>query len=691
MPNRLMDETSLYLLQHAHNPVAWYPWGGEALSRARDEDKPIFLSIGYAACHWCHVMAHESFEDGTTAAVMNELFVNIKVDREERPDLDSIYMDAVVGMTGRGGWPMSVFLTPDGKPFHGGTYFPPTPRYGMPSFRHVLESVAAAWRDRRAEVLENGDGLVGYLKRAGDFAEKDGSRSLSTVTLDEAEREIGRGFDGVNGGWGDAPKFPQPMTLEFLLRRHARTGDAKLRAMIDRTLVAMARGGMYDQLGGGFHRYSTDARWLVPHFEKMLYDNGQLARVYLHAWQALGDPLYRRIATGILDYVAREMTLAEGGFCSTQDADSEGAEGKFFAWTADEIRSILGDDAKLFNDGFGVTAGGNFTEGRLPPGRNILNAAKDAEGIAAANGLTPGAVEAKLDAARRALFAARESRVKPDRDDKVLSAWNGLMLAAFSEAARDESLGTKAATYLAIAERNAEFLLREMRTPAPGGRLLRVWKDGRARLNAYLEDHAGVIEGLIELYQTTFDERWFVAARELADSMIARFADPAGGFFDTSDDHEALVTRPKDLRDNAVPSGNAQAATVLLKLHAFTGDDTYYRQAESMLRLMQGAMARTPTGFSQWLCALDFALGGPREIAISGDLRTVEGRALLAAARDGYRPNQVIAAALPDRASAIPLLLDRPAIGGRATAYVCRDLACQKPVTEPGELLAQMQ
>ncbi|HZY41865.1 MAG TPA: thioredoxin domain-containing protein, partial [Anaerolineae bacterium] len=367
MSNRLINETSPYLLQHAHNPVAWYPWGAEALSKARAEDKPIFLSIGYAACHWCHVMEHESFEDETTAGVMNELFVNIKVDREERPDLDSIYMSAVVGLTGSGGWPMSVFLTPDGKPFYGGTYFPPTPRYGMPSFRDVLKAVADAWQNRRADIVKNSDGLVGYLKQASNFVEKVESQSLSTGTLSKAEQAISRGFDRVNGGWGSAPKFPQPMTLEFLLRRYTQTQNADLRTLIDQTLVAMARGGMYDQLGGGFHRYSTDAQWLVPHFEKMLYDNSQLARVYLHAWQALGDPFYRRIAIEILDYVAREMTHPDGGFYSTQDADSEGVEGKFFVWTVDDIRSILGDDAILFNDAYGITARGNFTEHQLPP------------------------------------------------------------------------------------------------------------------------------------------------------------------------------------------------------------------------------------------------------------------------------------------------------------------------------------
>ncbi|MBP7687381.1 MAG: thioredoxin domain-containing protein [Thermoflexales bacterium] len=688
MPNRLIDETSPYLLQHAHNPVEWYPWGEEALARARTENKPIFLSIGYAACHWCHVMEHESFEDETTARVMNELFVNIKVDREERPDLDSIYMSAVVGLTGGGGWPMSVFLTPDGRPFYGGTYFPSTPRHGMPAFREVLKAVADAWHNRREEILKNSDGILGYLKQANDFVAQVESQSLSTGTLAKAEQLIGRSFDRVNGGWGGAPKFPQPMTLEFLLRRYTQTANAPLRTMLDHTLQKMAHGGMYDQLGGGFHRYSTDAQWLVPHFEKMLYDNSQLARVYLHAAQALNEPFYRRIATEILDYVAREMTHPDGGFYSTQDADSEGVEGKFFVWTVAEVRSILGDDEILFSEVYGVTSHGNFHEHHLPAGQNILSVLKDPIGVAQANGLSLAELEAKLAQARQKLFDVRERRIKPQRDEKILAAWNGLMLAAFAEAARDPLLAERAQLYRSVAERNAEFLLREMRLP--GGRLLRTWKDGRAKLNAYLEDYAAVIEGLIELYQTTFDERWFVAARDLADTMLQHFADPAGGFFDTSDDHEALVTRPKDLQDNAVPSGNALAATVLLKLYAFTSDDLYYKQAELMLSILQGALAQAPTGFAQWLCALDFALSGPREIALVGDVQSGAGQALLAVVREGYRPNQVIAAAFPDRSSVVPLLAARPMLAGQPTAYVCQNFACQQPVVEPVALRGQL-
>jgi hypothetical protein len=688
MPNRLSDETSPYLLQHAHNPVEWYPWGEEALHQAQAEDKPIFLSIGYAACHWCHVMAHESFEDETTAQLLNKLFVNIKVDREERPDLDSIYMNAVVGLTGSGGWPMSVWLTPDGKPFYGGTYFPPEPRYNMPAFREVLQAVSNAWQSRRAEILQSGDNIAAYLRQATEFATTSERQPLSADTLLKAAQNMVRSYDRVHGGWGGAPKFPQPMALEFLLRRYMQNPDDTLRLVIDHTLSAMAQGGMYDQQGGGFHRYSTDAQWLVPHFEKMLYDNSQLARVYLHAWQALADPDYRLIAVEILDYVLREMTHPAGGFYSTQDADSEGVEGKFFLWTVDEIRALLGDEALLFNEIYGATAQGNFHEPHLPPGQNILSLVADPAAIAEKNGLSGAQLSTILTEARRILFAARERRVKPGRDEKVLAAWNGLMLATFAEAARDQTLGQRAELYRSAAEKNAAFLLQQMRTS--DGRLRRTWKAGQAKLNGYLEDYACVIDGLLELYQTTFDEQWFVAARDLAEMMMQHYADPAGGFFDTSDDHETLVARPKDVQDNAVPSGNAQAATVLLKLAAFTGEERYYRHAESLPGALQSALLQSPLGFAQWLIALDFALSDPQEIAIVGDPQSSEAQALLDVIRRGYRPHQVAAFGAPDRLSAVPLLRDRPMIDNRPTAYVCVRFACQRPTTDPAVLSGQL-
>ena len=673
MPNRLIDETSPYLLQHAHNPVDWYPWGAEALQKAQAEDKPIFLSIGYAACHWCHVMEHESFEDAETAAILNASFVSIKVDREERPDLDSIYMNAVVAMTGQGGWPMSLFLTPDGKPFYGGTYFPNTRRYNMPAFIDVLNAIAEAWQNRRAELVSGGARVVEALQSV-DFSGDD--TPLDPSTLDQAVTQMQGAFDWGEGGWGGAPKFPQPMALEFLMRVYARTRDELLLKMVTQTLDKMARGGLYDQLGGGFHRYSTDAVWIVPHFEKMLYDNAQLARVYLHAWQITRADFYRRIAEQTLDYVVREMTHPAGGFYSTQDADSEGHEGKFFVWTPDEIRAVLGADAPLFIDAYGVTEHGNFE------GKNILFAARDVDVLAAMRKISAAEVKAQLATARQKLFDAREQRVKPARDEKVLTGWNGLMLAAFAEAARV----LRRDDYRAVAERNAAFQLRALR--GADGRLHRSWKDGAVRLNGYLEDYANLAAGLLALYETTFDARWFVAARELADAMLAHFADPRGGFFDTSDDHETLVTRPKDVQDNAVPSGNAMVTMVLLQLGAFTGDVRYADAADRALRGVQRALAAAPLGFAQWLCALDFAMGQPKEIAIIGE--GAGAQALIDVVEREYRPNQVIAAARRADESPIPLLQGRAQINGRATAYVCRNFACQIPVNDPDALAGQL-
>jgi uncharacterized protein YyaL (SSP411 family) len=677
MPNRLVTESSPYLLQHAHNPVEWYPWGEEALRRAKAEDKPIFLSIGYAACHWCHVMEHESFEDPSTAAVMNQHFINIKVDREERPDLDDIYMKAVVAMTGHGGWPMSVFLTPDGVPFYGGTYFPPVPRHGMPGFAELLEAIAAAWQERRADVEHSGMGLLEVIRR-GD-APPDAAGVLSPSVLDAAYSVLERQYDLAQGGWGRAPKFPQPMTVEFLLRTHVRTTEQAALTMAASTLTKMACGGMYDQLGGGFHRYSTDAVWLVPHFEKMLYDNGQLARAYLHAWQVTRRPLLRRVAEETLDYIVREMTDPAGGFYSSQDADSEGVEGKFFVWSLAEIRKVLGEEADLFAGAYGVTEHGNFEGG------NVLHVVLDPEALAEQHGASVEDIEARLAAARARLFARREQRVRPGLDDKVLTAWNGLALAAFADAARI----LDRADYRAIAQRNAAFVLRELQTPA--GRLLRAWRRGRARLNAYLEDYANVIDGLLALYEATFEPRWFHEARRLADLMIAHFRDPAGGFFDTSDDHETLAVRPKGLQDNATPSGNAMAASGLLRLAAFTGEARYRDLAEEGLRLAQPQAASYPTAFARWLCTLDFALARPREIAIIGDPAAADTRALLAVAQGLYRPNHVLAVGRPGDAAGVPLLAQRTQLDGSATAYVCERFACQVPVTSPQALAAQLE
>ncbi len=701
MPNRLAHETSPYLLQHQHNPVDWYPWGPAALAKAKAEDKPIFLSIGYAACHWCHVMEHESFEDLATAKVMNELFVSVKVDREERPDLDSIYMNAVVAMTGNGGWPMSVFLTPDGVPFYGGTYFPPTPRHGMPAFQQVLLGVHEAWTHRREQALEGGESLLNYLRQAETLGLPLGGDDLSADTLAAAVKSAWSQFDWRNSGWGQAPKFPQPMLIEFLLRRHHLTGEATPLEMAVKTLRAMARGGMYDQLGGGFHRYATDAIWLVPHFEKMLYDNSQLARAYLHAWQVTGDAAvraeFRRVAEEILDYVLREMTDPSGGFYSTQDADSEGEEGRYFVWSVKEIDGVLGADAApqaaaLFKDYYGVTGPGNFE------GKNILFTASDLETAARQFDLTPDEARARLDAAKRALFAVRAQRVRPGLDDKVLAGWNGLMLAAFAEAAR----AFDRADYLKAATANAEFLLTKMRTA--DGRLYRSWRRpqtpevsetdevrGQARLNGYLEDYANVAEGLLALYEAAFDARWFTAARELMDHVLAHFSDSQGGFFDTRDDHETLVTRPKDIQDNATPSGNAMAVTVLLKLAALTAEPRYAEIAEATLRSVQPLLAQHPTAFAQWLCALSFALGQPKEIALVGDPARADMRAMLEVVFGAYRPFQVAAFKRPGEDSPVPLLAGREMKDGRATAAVCYHFACRLPVTDAEALRAQLE
>lgn len=677
MPNRLAQESSPYLQQHGSNPVDWFPWGAEALARALAEDKPIFLSIGYAACHWCHVMEHESFEDAATAEILNRNFVCIKVDREERSDLDSIYMQAVVAMTGHGGWPMSVWLNPQREPFYGGTYFPPERRHGMPGFKELLRNLAEAWQQRRGELQENARAMLEHLRSPAAAGGAAGALPDAGL-LPQALQAVLQSFDWSNGGWGAAPKFPQPMTIEFLLRQHARSADPLALEMAERTLQAMAAGGMYDQLGGGFHRYAVDDHWLVPHFEKMLYDNAQLARVYLHAFQVTGKPLYKRIVEETCDYLLREMTEPGGGFYSAQDADSEGEEGRFFVWSVAEVREILQADALLFMEAFDVTAGGNFE------GHSILHVQVPLALLAEKYKLAEDVVESRLARARMQLWAVREQRIKPLRDEKVLTAWNGLALAALAEAAR--VLGR--ADYLLAAQRNAEFVLGTLHTA--NGRLLRTWRAGSpAKLNAYLEDYANYADGLLELYQATFEERWFVAARQLADAMLEHFADDSGGFFDTSADHEQLITRPKDLQDNAVPGGNGMAAGVLLRLAAYTADARYSSAAEHVLARVQASAARYPTAFAQTLQALDFYASPPAEVALVGPLQDSGMAELLAELREPYRPHQVLALLQPLAGSAIPLLHGRVQLGGQATAYVCRNFACQLPVTTRAALHRQ--
>ncbi|MDX2139100.1 MAG: thioredoxin domain-containing protein [Chloroflexota bacterium] len=667
--NRLANETSPYLVQHKDNPVDWYPWSDEALAAAKTQDKPILLSIGYSACHWCHVMAHESFEHEPTAQIMNADFINIKVDREERPDLDDIYMQAVQAMSGgRGGWPMTVFLLPDGRPFYGGTYFPLEPRYGMPSFRQVLAGVADAFKNRREQVEESANELTGMLQR--DLLGTTGIDPLDEDLLKQAQAGMARNFDAQHGGFGGAPKFPNPMNLEFLLRHYARTGDDSALTMVTFTLRKMARGGIYDQLGGGFHRYSVDAIWLVPHFEKMLYDNAQLSRVYLHAWQITGDAFFRRIAEEIYDYILREMTAPEGGFYSTTDADSEGEEGKFFVWSKDELFEVLGDDARVAVEYWGVTTRGNFE------GHNILYVPNEDDVVASRVGLTTEALHEKIVAMRDRLYAHRTNRVAPGLDDKILTGWNGMMLASLAEAAR--VLDRR--DYREAALRNADFLLASL---MQDGRFLRTWKGGRAKIDAFLEDYGNLIDGLIELYQTTFDVRWFTEARRLADHVLAHFAAEDGGFYDTADTHEKLVARPRSLQDNATPSGNALLAKSLVRLAAYTGDGRYETAARGALASLAAAMRQYPQAFGESLSAVDLLVRGIDEIAIVGDAADAATRELLAVAQVAYRPGAIVALATANVSGedTIPLLSYRTMKGGAPTVYVCRHFTCQMPVT----------
>jgi uncharacterized protein len=688
MPNRLAGETSPYLLQHANNPVDWYPWGPEALARARDEDKPIFLSIGYAACHWCHVMERESFENEATAADLNRDFVAIKVDREERPDLDQVYMAAVQAMTGGGGWPMSVFLTPDGKPFYGGTYFPPQPAHSLPAFRQVLAGVAKAWHDERDEVLAAGGRMVATLiEQNQTVSSQDGpTREL----LDTATAAIEASFDTTNGGWGGAPKFPQPMTIEYLLRRAVATGDPRPLAVARRSLDAMADGGIHDQLGGGFHRYSTDAKWLVPHFEKMLYDNAQLARVYIHAWALTGDRRYRDVTVSTLDYLTGELRTSDCGFAASQDADTDGVEGATFVWTAEEIRDVVGAEeiSPIVAMTYGVKPEGNWE------GKTILSRIRSAEEVATMTRLPVDEVRLRLAWAGDLLRDRRASRPQPARDDKVLAAWNGLAIAAFADAARLLSVGDntpdlgRSESFLKSAISAANGVLAGLLRP--DGRLGRSWKDGRSTGEGVLEDYADLADGLLSLYEATFDERWFVTARQLADAILDHFVEPAGGFFDTADDHETLIARPKDVQDNAVPAGGSAAAAVLLKLAALTGDGQYRAAAERAIATVLPYLARYPTGFANWLSASHLAVEGIDELAIVGPPDDSATSALIAVAATGFRPNLVLAVSPDPSASAVPLLEGRELVDGHPTAYVCRDFACRLPVTDPVALRAQL-
>jgi uncharacterized protein YyaL (SSP411 family) len=633
--NRLANETSPYLLQHADNPVDWFPWGKEALLRAQAEDKPILLSIGYAACHWCHVMEHESFEDEETASLMNERFVNVKVDREERPDLDSIYMDAVVAMTGQGGWPMTVFLLPSGEPFLGGTYFPPEPRHGMPAFRQVLTAVSDAYRERRGDVGRQAQALVEAVRKSGELAPS--AEPLTESLLGDAVRGLRRQFDPEWGGFGGAPKFPPASVLEFLLHVHKRTGDEETLGMATRTLDAMSAGGMYDLVGGGFHRYSVDERWLVPHFEKMLYDNALLVPVYLHAWLVTGEERYRRVAEQTLDYQLRELRLPEGGFASAQDADTEGVEGLTFTWTTAE-----GAPAELLQP--------------FEHGRSIVRGELD-------------------EALRQRLFEVREQRPKPLRDDKVIAAWNGLALAALAEAGRR----LERPDLVEAAHDLAEFLLGPL--SREDGRLYRSWRAGTAKHDGYLEDYADVANGLYELHVATGELRWLEEANRLARLAIDLFGDEErGGFFLSPVDGEELVARKKDLEDHPTPSGNSMLAFVLLRVARIWGDDDLERRAAGVLRLVRDAIPRAPVAFGHALNALDLYLSPPREIAVIGSPADEVAKAALA----DFDPNAVVAFGPSDE---IPLLAGKDYVDGRPAVYVCERFACRAPVTEPSQLV----
>ena len=671
MANKLANETSPYLLQHAENPVDWYPWGEEALEKARDEGRPILLSIGYSACHWCHVMAHESFENDEIAAQMNDLFVNIKVDREERPDIDSLYMASVQAMTGHGGWPMTVFLTPDGRPFYGGTYFPPVDQGGMPGFPRVLQGVHEAYRDRREQVEESAGALAGRLGEV--FRAELPPGSLNSELFDAALDNLERQYDSENGGFGGAPKFPVAMTVELLLRIQHRNGDQRAIEMAHHSLDRMARGGLYDQVGGGFHRYTVDGIWLVPHFEKMLYDNALLADAYVQAFQATGELFYRTITEEALDYVLREMTSPEGGFYSTQDADTEGEEGKFFVWRPDEVREVLGDDAGAVIELLGITERGNFE------GSNVLSIPNREDRMRWR--------DEQFAPLRQRLFEARAERTHPGRDDKILTSWNGLMMRAFANA----GWILDSERYTEAARANARFLRDDLQQH---GRLLHSYKNGEARIEGFLEDYAFLIDGLLALYRATFEPEWIEWARDLARVAVDNFYDAGeGAFYDTSASSEQLIARPRDPFDNATPSGNSVIADSLTRLSHLIGDIEFTRLARSVIEEHVGVASEHPHGLSRLLVAADFATGPSAEIAIVGQENAPGRQEMLAALREEFLPRVVVAAAEPDddAAETIDLLLSRDLVDGKPAAYVCINHACQMPITEAAAMLEQVR
>ena len=674
--NRLIHETSPYLLQHAHNPVDWFPWGEEAFAKAKAENKPILLSVGYSACHWCHVMEHESFENEEIAAAMNDLFVNIKVDREERPDVDEIYMHAVQMLTGRGGWPMTVFLTPEGKPFYGGTYFPPVDRHNLPAFPRLLAGVAHAYRERPQDVEQATAKIIGNLEKLSHRQES--SRPLRIELLANAAASLAQHVDHTYGGFGGAPKFPNSMVFALFLRQAHSSGNDHYLQMVVHTLRKMAEGGVYDHLGGGFHRYAVDERWLVPHFEKMLYDNALLVRLYLEAYQATLDPLFGQVIEEILTYVEREMLHPEGGFYATQDADSEGKEGQFFIWTRDEIMRELGEsEGEIFCRYYDVTDVGNFEHA------NILHPTLTLAQLAKMFRREENDTARLIAEAKRKLFEVREKRVKPGRDEKIITSWNGLMISAFAEAYR--VLGND--RYLDIARRSVDFILTRL---TRDDRLLHSYKDGQAKFNGYLDDYACLVSALLDLYEATFEGVYLERAKEFQDVLLSRFWDEKeGGFFFTSDDHEALIARSKSAFDGAVPSGNSVTTFNLLRLYYLTENTIYLERAEHVFRLFHDAMEQNPFGFCHMLCALDFYLQRPKEITLLGKKEEPRTKALVAKIHEMFIPNKTMKCVDVDEREPreLPTLLSgKTQVEGKVTAYVCHNFTCSAPVTDWGAL-----
>ncbi|MGE3537662.1 MAG: thioredoxin domain-containing protein [Candidatus Tectimicrobiota bacterium] len=679
--NRLINETSPYLLQHAHNPVDWFPWGPDAFTKARAENKPVLLSIGYSACHWCHVMEHESFTNERIAAVMNDLFVNIKVDREERPDLDHIYQSVIQMLSGQGGWPLTMFLTPEQEPFYGGTYFPPEDRYGRPGFPRILTAVAEAYHSRKQEVTKSIEQIRENLRKLSTIEANEGE--LSSIILTNAARTMANNFDMIHGGFGTQPKFPNPSNVEYLLRYWHTSNNENFLNMTKLVLSKMAAGGIYDHLGGGFHRYSTDERWLVPHFEKMLYDNAQLLPLYAHAYQATHEETFARVARETLQYVTREMHNECGGFYSTQDADSEGEEGKFFVWSKAEIDTALGDSSRLFCRYYDVTSEGNWEHGK-----NILHLTVSEEQLAKISGHPLGEVKESLTTSRSILFARREKRVKPFRDEKILLSWNALMVSGIIQTAM--ILGET--EHLQIARQTLDFIRQHM---LRDGRLLSVYKDGQAKLNAYLDDYAFLVEALLYAFEATGEQTDFALAQQVTASMLEEFWDEQeGGLYFTGKSHETLIDRTKSAYDQAIPSGTAVATKNLLRLYHYTGRQDYLQRAEDILRLFKRHMEQQPFGVGSLLNSLDFYLQRPREIILIGHPESRDTQAMLRAIYRHYVPNKIVLQLSPQQAEAVlntlPLLRDvlagKTQIGGKATVYVCHNAVCSLPLTEPTEL-----